>query len=405
MALMDALPLQSARWRQWQPNPVLLCLALAMLATLAGLDVVSVAPNRIAAPTGYSLWRATGIPGAALALLLLGAMTGLAAYPGRYRYSALLTVSGLLLALIPFAMMLAAFRLIEPGVAQARLGIGPALWVLLFMLMLCLVELRLRMQLARGWLLLMLLPIVGVWWLCAAFWLDRLALVLEFQARHDAFYRALAEHLALVGIAVILSTVLGVAIAMLIRRFAAGRTTAFAILNFFQTIPSLALFGLLLAPLAWLSARFDALAAIGVQGIGWTPALIALVAYSLLPMVRNTHVALEAVSPAALDAARGMGMRPAQRFLLVRLPLALPILLEGLRITTVQAIGLTAVAALIGAGGLGTLIFQGLGQSAMSMVLLGALPIIVMAFVADTALGTLAARLRHGDSTRQGDRA
>jgi osmoprotectant transport system permease protein len=122
-------------------------------------------------------------------------------------------------------------------------------------------------------------------------------------------------------------------------------------------------------------------------------------------MVRNTYVALEAVSPATLDAASGMGMRPAQRFWQVRVPLALPILLEGIRITTVQAVGLTAVAALIGAGGLGTFIFQGLGQAAMSMVLLGVLPIIAMALLADTALGTLAEKLRRGEHASQGERA
>lgn len=176
-------------------------------------------------------------------------------------------------------------------------------------------------------------------------------------------------------------------------------------LTFCKTVPSLALFGLLLAPLAWLAARFDWLADLGVKGIGWTPALIALIAYSLLPMVRNTYVALDAVSPATLDAASGMGMRPAQRFWQVRLPLALPILLEGVRITTVQAVGLAAVAALIGAGGLGTFIFQGLGQVAMDMVLLGALPIIAMALMADTALGALAEKLRQGENSSQGETA
>lgn len=405
MPLMDALPIRRERWALWRPNRVLLCLAVAMLAALWGLDVVSVAPNRIVESTGYPVWHALGWPGAGLATLLLTVMIGLAARPERSGYPALLAVSCLLLLLMPFGLMLASHWLIAPDTAQARLGIGPAYWTLLFMLSLCLVELRLRMRLARGWMLLILLGILGVWWLCAAFWLERLALVQEFQARHEAFYRALGEHVALVGIAVTASVVLGIGIAMLIHRFSASRKVAFAVLNFLQTVPSLALFGLLLAPLAWLAARFDWLADLGVKGIGWTPALIALIAYSLLPMVRNTYVALDAVSPATLDAASGMGMRPAQRFWQVRLPLALPILLEGVRITTVQAVGLAAVAALIGAGGLGTFIFQGLGQAAMDMVLLGALPIIAMALMADTALGALAEKLRQEENSSQGETA
>ncbi|WP_344704764.1 ABC transporter permease [Halomonas cibimaris] len=384
------------------PNRVLLSLAVAMLAALWGLDAVSVAPNRIVAGTGYPLWQAFGWPGAGLATLLPVVMAVLATYPVRHRDAALLAVSVLLLALMPFGLMLAAHGWIKPGMPQARLSLGPACWTVLFLLSLCLVELRLKMRLARSAMALWLAGVAGVWWLCAALWLEPLALVQEFQARSALFYRALGEHLALVGVAVGTSIVLGIATALLIRRFSVCQPAAFALLNFLQTVPSLALFGLLLAPLAWLGANVEWLAALGVSGIGWTPALLALTIYSLLPVVRNTCIALEAVNPAVLDAASGMGMRPAQRFWQVRLPLALPVLLEGVRITTVQAIGLTAVAALIGAGGLGDFIFQGLGQAAMDMVLLGALPIIAMALIADALLGALADIFRR-EAIRQGD--
>ncbi|MFO7909191.1 MAG: ABC transporter permease, partial [Halomonas sp.] len=243
-----------------------------------------------------------------------------------------------------------------------------------------------------------MLGVALLWWLCGSLWLDRLALVQEFQAREAAFWDALREHLAMVSIAVGVSIVLGIILALLIRRYRGSQRAAFALLNFFQTIPSLALFGLLLAPLAWISANVPFAANLGIQGIGYTPALLALVIYSLLPMVRNTFVALEAVSPDVLDAATGMGMYPSQRFWQVRVPLALPILLEGIRITAVQAIGLTAVAALIGAGGLGAFIFQGLGQAAMDMVLLGALPILLIALIVDSGLGALGEALRQGAS-------
>lgn len=397
MPLIDALPTQG-RWAQWRPNGVMVALGLAMLVALWGLATVSVAPNRIVPGTGYPVWQALGWGGTGLATLIILAILVLAGQPERTRliYAAQLAGLVILLLLMPFGLMAASHWLIDPAMPQARLGIGPAYWVVLFLALLGLVELRLRLSLARGWIVLLLLGIGAVWWFCAAIWLDSLALVQEFLAREAQFYRAIREHLALVTIAVSVSIVLGMGIALLMRRYPVLQRGGFALLNFFQTIPSLALFGLLLAPLAWLSANMPFAAQLGIKGIGWTPALMALIIYSLLPIVRNTYVALEAVSPDVLDAAVGMGMRPSQRFWQVRVPLALPILLEGVRITLVQAIGLTAVAALIGAGGLGAFIFQGLGQAAMDMVLLGALPILLMALVADAGVGALADQLRRG---------
>src|SRR5438128_2590326 len=160
----------------------------------------------------------------------------------------------------------------------------------------------------------------------------------------------------------------------------------FAALNLLQTIPSIALFGLLIVPLSALAAAVPPLAAIGIGGIGVAPAIIALVLYALLPVVRNTAVGLAGVDRAVIEAGRGMGLTSRQIFLQVELPLALPVLLAGLRIVTVQAIGLAVVAALIGAGGLGTFVFEGLGQYAVDLVLLGALPAILLALAADFIL-------------------
>jgi osmoprotectant transport system permease protein len=167
----------------------------------------------------------------------------------------------------------------------------------------------------------------------------------------------------------------------------------FAGLNLLQTVPSIALFGLLLVPLSALAAAFPSLAALGIGGIGMAPAVIALVLYALLPVVRNGVVGLAGVDPAVVDAARGMGMSQGQRFWRVELPLAMPLLLAGLRVVIVQAIGLAVVAALIGAGGLGSFVFEGLGQYAADLVLLGALPAIGLALAADFLLQSLAAML------------
>jgi osmoprotectant transport system permease protein len=156
-----------------------------------------------------------------------------------------------------------------------------------------------------------------------------------------------------------------------------------------QTIPSIALFGLLLAPLAALGAAVPALGAIGVRGIGMAPALIALMLYALLPVARNTLAGMLGIDRAVVEAASGMGMTQRQIFWRIELPLGLPVFLAGVRIVLVQAIGLATVAALVGAGGLGTFVFQGIGEYAIDLVLLGAVPTILLALAADFALSIL----------------
>ncbi|NAW12282.1 ABC transporter permease subunit [Halomonas sp. D1-1] len=364
------------------------------MVTWLWLPLGSIAPNRIVPGDAYLLAQAVGWSLAMVSCLPLLGLLAVAWRPTRSGYRVALALTLLLLAALPFWLALMAQQHLDPELPQARVGIGAAWWLMLFWLSLLLIELRTRLALAGWRLALSLVPVLAGWWL-AGKGLESLALRQELAGREEAFGEALVQHLLLVGGAVGMSLLLGAAIALAMRQSPRVERLGFALLNFLQTIPSLALFGLLLAPLAWLSARFDWLSALGVSGIGWAPAFLALLGYSLLPMVRNTFVALSGVEPGVLEAARGMGMSRGQVFRQVRLPLALPVVLEGVRITTVQAIGLTAVAALIGAGGLGTFIFQGLGQAAMDLVLLGALPILAMALAVDALLGALTRRLDH----------
>ncbi|MGO2132787.1 MAG: ABC transporter permease [Halomonas sp.] len=382
-------------------NPVLIFLMVAAALAWLMLTSVSVAPNRIVPGNTYNVLGVAGWPGLVISLLPVCIVVWLALKSSarQLKWVALLVV--LMLAALPLWLALAAHHLVSPDLPGARLGIGSGVWAVLFLLLLSLIEVRTRLGLSR-WLggLLLLIPLVSLGLvLTATPWLDSLALRREFVTRSDAFYAAVGEHLLLVGTAVGCGLVIGVTLALIMRHWPRLRGPGFTLLNFLQTIPSLALFGLLIAPLAWLAAKLPWLAALGVSGIGWAPALLALIGYSLLPLVRNTFVALDDVDPGVIDAARGMGMTSGQVFRQVRLPLALPVLLEGVRITTVQAIGLTAVAALIGAGGLGRFIFQGLGQAAMDLVLLGALPILIMALLADALLGALGEWLQPGGAT------
>jgi len=223
---------------------------------------------------------------------------------------------------------------------------------------------------------------------------DTLSIAREYVIRRQVFAAALVQHMALVGTSVGAAVAIGFPLGVAAARRRGLQDSMFAVLNILQTIPSIALFGLLIVPLSALVAAVPWLAAIGIAGIGVTPAIIALVLYALLLVVRNTSVGLTAVDPSAVEAGRGTGLSNRQIFWQLELPLALPVFLAGLRIVTVQAIGLAVVAALIGAGGLGTFVFEGLGQYAVDLVLLGALPAIFLALGADFILQVVSSLLR-----------
>jgi len=186
-------------------------------------------------------------------------------------------------------------------------------------------------------------------------------------------------------VALPIGSVLG---AYALRRPAQG-STIFAVLNLIQTIPSIALFAILISPLTALVGALPALRTLGFGGIGAFPAIIALSLYALLPVARGVHAAFQAVPASAISAGRGMGMTGWQINSNIVIPLAMPTLLQMLRVVIVQLIGLTVLTALIGAGGLGTFIFNGLGQTAADLVLLGALSTIAIALVVHLVLQTV----------------
>jgi osmoprotectant transport system permease protein len=210
--------------------------------------------------------------------------------------------------------------------------------------------------------------------------------VKEYFVHRDRFLDELLRHLTMSGTAVLLAVAIGVPLGVQAYRRRLMEKPIFFIVNTVQTIPSLALFGIMIAPLSLLSQRFPLLRELGIKGIGSTPALIALTLYALLPIVRNTYTSLKVLDPSVIDAAKGMGMSRFQLLLLVEVPLSLPIILSGVRVSMVQAIGNTTVAALIGAGGFGTFVFQGLGQAVPDLILLGALPVILLAVLVDKVM-------------------
>lgn len=187
-------------------------------------------------------------------------------------------------------------------------------------------------------------------------------------------------HLLLVGVSIGVATLVGIPLGILITRQAQLRKPILGIANILQTIPSLALFGFLISvPL--------------IGGIGAKTAIIALTLYSLLPIIRNTYTGITSVDPAIREAARGMGMTDRQLLLQVEIPLALGIILAGVRVATVIAIGVATIAAAIGAGGLGVFVFRGIAMVNNQLILAGAIPAAVLAILADSAIALTQQRL------------
>jgi osmoprotectant transport system permease protein len=189
-----------------------------------------------------------------------------------------------------------------------------------------------------------------------------------------------AEHLTLVSIAIVLAVAIAVPLGVLLARRAALRGWALGITNVIQTIPSLALFGFLLpVPL--------------IGGIGKRTAIVALVLYALLPVLRNTVVGMLAVDPGVRESAIAMGMTSTQLLWQVELPLAAPAIMAGIRIATVATIGTATIAAAIGGGGLGAFIFRGIAMVDARTILAGAVPAAIIAVLADGGLGWLERKL------------
>ena len=197
---------------------------------------------------------------------------------------------------------------------------------------------------------------------------------------HTEVLELTLEHLKLVGISTLLAVLIGIPLGILITRWPSLNKPVLGGANIIQTIPSLALFGFLL-PAPWIGARADRLA------------ILALALYALLPLIRNTYAGIQGVDRAIVEAGRGMGMTDHQLLFQVELPLALGVIIAGVRIATVISVGLATIAAAIGAGGLGEYIFRGLAMVNNQVILAGAIPAAAMALLADVSLGWLEKRL------------
>ena len=358
--------------------------ALALFAAFAA-PFVTFRANRIAGGEGRRLLEALPPANAALLLALVVAAS-LLALP-KLRPGIRLAASAAALVTLALTIGTAATHLTPVGNTFARVAPASGFWLMTFAFALLATDALTRLRLgplARVAALLLVALAIGL--LLASGRLDGLSIMKEYANRADVFWSEARRHVVLAVGSLVVAVLAGLPLGVLCHRVEAVRAPVLGVLNIIQTIPSIALFGILIAPLAWLAANVPAAAALGIRGIGAAPAFLALFLYSLLPVVANTVVGLAGVPRDANDAAKGVGMTDRQRLFRVEFPLALPIILTGVRIVLVQNIGLATIAALIGGGGFGVFVFQGIGQTAMDLVLLGAVPTVALAFAAAVLL-------------------
>lgn len=362
---------------------------IALIAAAgAALPFALFRANRIVLGQTQSL--AEALPGQLGLLLAAVLLTGFVVALLRFSARAKLLVGFFVLAVLFVLMGQSAAYLTPAGNSFARVSPGAGFWLLVFAFALLVTDALTRLRFSPFIRIALLLAVAAAMALLlwSGGW-DQLSMLKEYANRAPAFWAEARTHLVLAFGSVAIATLVGLPLGILCYKVKPLRAGVLNVLNIVQTIPSIALFGLLIAPLAWIAANVPGASAIGISGIGTAPALVALFAYSLLPIVSNTVVGLDNVSPAAIDAAKGMGMTGRQRLVDIELPLGFPVILTGIRIVLVQNIGLTTIAALIGGGGFGVFVFQGIGQTAMDLVLLGAVPTVALAFAAAVVLDAL----------------
>lgn len=362
-----------------------LLFAVIGLAGLA-LPLVQFKPNRIVLGEGLSLTAA--LPQGLILTVALAAVlvAGCLRWPPALRLGA---GAATLLAVL-LALGAAATHLTPPDNTLARVAPSVGFWLMALAFALMLADALARMNPAL-WLRWLILAgaVVAIGAILGSGALDGVSVMREYAARQDVFLREARAHLTLAFGSLALALLIGLPLGVALYQARRLRGPVLSVLNILQTIPSLALFGVMIPVFGWIAANVPGAAQAGVAGIGLFPALVALFLYSLLPVVSNTLTGLTGVNPATREAAIGLGLTRTQLLVQVLIPLALPVLLAAVRIVLVQNIGLAVIAGLIGGGGFGTFVFQGLNQTAMDLVLLGALPTIALALTAGIALDLL----------------
>lgn len=366
---------------------------------LVALPLLSASPNRLLSGKGVALWSVAAQVGWAALLPLLSLFISMVLAGSGWlarRWQRVALGAGLLsaaVALLSLAALVGGFAKVADAQTEGlgRTTLGSGFWLFALVLWLTANELMRQLhwqavQRTAAWSLLA----VGIGALGMSGSLDALSTVKEYSARADDFWRAWGQHLHIMAYTVALTLGVGLPLGVYLQRTPRWSQRFFVLLSGVQTIPSIALFSVLMALLAALGKAWPLLPKLGLHGVGMAPAVLALCAYALLPLVRSVVAGLQQVPRAIHESAQAMGLSARQTLWQVELPLALPLVVSGVKVMVIQTIGLTAVAALIGAGGLGSLMFEGLFSSAMDLVVLAVFPIVAMAWLAEGLLSSVA---------------
>lgn len=372
-------------------KPQLVYSIIAFLA-LAFMKLVQVKPNRIASGERFTAYEFIGWPvlfiGAGFLLIALLSLS-------KQKAKGLVTI---LLGAIFFTVLL--FFMGQSGQEAAaesssiRVSFSMGFYILLVMVYLLFGHVMAKkdpyMNLEKG-LGLLIFFTVAVFVYMGVF--DDFSILKEYQIKKNQFVDSFTTHLFLSLGSVTFGSLVAIPLGYLAYRKKHLESAVMVPLSIVETIPSLSLFGILLVPLASLG-RIDFFRALGISGIGWAPAFVALSLYTLLPIGRNTLVGFSTVGRDVIEAAQGMGMMRKQIFRKIEFPLALPIIVTGVRIALVQTIGGAVLAGLVGGGGLGTFVFLGLAEASPDLVLLGVIPIVLLTLTMDKVLKLLIERIR-----------
>ena len=361
---------------------------LAILAAMAPLLLgwISVAPNRLVSPRVAALPQSTVVLAAASLFYLSCFVLLLAARRPRPSWLAEAAALAAFIALATTVGFGTAAAL-PAGSTVARAAPAAGAWIALLLLALAMAASAVirggtpALPLLGALLGLAVLGYVGLF--------GSLSLAREASGRAGDLRGALAGHLALSVSSLLLALVLAVPLSAI--AFARPRLEGafLAAASGIQVVPSIALFGLLIAPLAALATAFPTLRDLGLGGVGPAPAVIGIGAYLVLPLARGLLSGLRVAPDDLVEAARGQGLSSRGILLELRVPLGAGVMLGALRLAAVQAVGLATLAALVGGGGLGTLVFQGIGQLATDLILLGVLPVLALSLAADAGLALL----------------
>lgn len=356
--------------------------SLLMGVSLFLLPVATISSNRIQAGEGLSLFDLTPqLAWIALALFVLLLGVTLIKLPKAFLWQACLW---LLLVLLIFQGVSQQLHALAAQATAQRLSFASGFWLFLvgsYVYFQMIAWPKVAWRVGTAFALVAGLVVIIIF---ANF--SQLGLYQEYQLKVATYWTAISQHLTLALGSTALVVVLGIILGLVIYRWQSFEGGVMLVINILQVIPTIALLGMLMIPLTYLSQQWPILAQFGIRGVGWFPAFVALVCYGLLPMVINTVTGLRSVSSEVMEAAKGLGMSEVQIFQHVTLPLAVPVIIAGIRITVTQAMGNTILAGLIGGGGLGNLIFLGLAQSAPELILLGSLTVVSLTLLVNLVL-------------------